>query len=316
MKPALFTSNRELIRAENITALFDWYDGDKQFIRTYPHRQDDRLSSTKYSIRICDEFIGSSPGKAIMIGHGLAGAKTFGLDQPFPYHAKSRARLLTWVITTSEEMIPITARQSGVPESRVLPLGMPRTDLYFGRKKGDGGTPFANKRVYLYVPTFRNRNEGKLPGIDWRKLDNMLTDDEVFIVKAHMVTGTILNCPTGTYRHIVEASSRAPSTPYLLDCDVVITDYSSIMLDAHILGKPVVLFDKTEGFIQTRGMSFPYPQGYASRFAANEEQLIEIMKNAYWPGFEDYRCRETNCGACDGHATERVVDLIKRVMEE
>lgn len=314
MKPALFTSNRELIRAENITALFDWYDGDKQFIRTYPHRQDDRLSSTKYSIRICDEFIGSSPGKAIMIGHGLAGAKTFGLDQPFPYHAKSRARLLTWVITTSEEMIPITARQSGVPESRVLPLGMPRTDLYFGRKKGDGGTPFANKRVYLYVPTFRNRNEGKLPGIDWRKLDNMLTDDEVFIVKAHMVTGTILNCPTGTYRHIVEASSRAPSTPYLLDCDVVITDYSSIMLDAHILGKPVVLFEKEPGYTSSRGMYLKYPDEYSSRYCQTDRELVDMIRRARGQGDVEKRCLERTAGACNGHSRERITNLIKETI--
>ena len=303
-----------MIRAENITALFDWYDGDKQFIRTYPHRQDDRLSSTKYSIRICDEFIGSSPGKAIMIGHGLAGAKTFGLDQPFPYHAKSRARLLTWVITTSEEMIPITARQSGVPESRVLPLGMPRTDLYFGRKKGDGGTPFANKRVYLYVPTFRNRNEGKLPGIDWRKLDNMLTDDEVFIVKAHMVTGTILNCPTGTYRHIVEASSRAPSTPYLLDCDVVITDYSSIMLDAHILGKPVVLFEKEPGYTSSRGMYLKYPDEYSSRYCQTDRELVDMIRRARGQGDVEKRCLERTAGACNGHSRERITNLIKETI--
>ena len=314
MKPALFTSNRELIRAENITALFDWYDGDKQFIRTYPRRQDDRLSSTKYSIRICDEFISSSPGKAIMIGHGLAGAKTFGLDQPFPYHAKSRARLLTWVITTSEEMIPITARQSGVPESRVLPLGMPRTDLYFGRKKGDGGTPFANKRVYLYVPTFRNRNEGKLPNIDWRKLDSMLTDDEVFIVKAHMVTGTILNCPTGTYRHIVEASSREPSTPYLLDCDVVITDYSSIMLDAHILGKPVVLFEKEPGYTSSRGMYLKYPDEYSSRYCQTDRGLVDMIRRARGQGDVEKRCLERTAGACDGHSRERITNLIKETI--
>ena len=314
MKTALFTSNRELIRAENITALYDWYDESKEFIRTRPGTQDDRLSSTKYAIRICDEFIGSSPGKAIMIGHGLAGAKTFGLDQPFPYHAKNRARLLTWVITTSEEMIPITARQSGVPESRVLPLGMPRTDLYFGRKKGDGGTPFANKRVYLYVPTFRNRNEGRLPKIDWRKLDSMLTDDEMFIVKAHMVTGSILNCPVGTYRHIVEASSQAPSTPYLLDCDVVITDYSSIMLDAHILRKPVVLFEKELGYTSSRGMYLKYPDDYSSRYCQTDRELVDMIRRARGQGDVEKRCLERTAGACDGHSRERIANLIKETI--
>ena len=314
MKPALFTSNKELIRAENIAALFDFYDLDKQFIRTRPGKRDNRLGSEKFSIRVCDEFIGASPGKAIMIGHGLAGAKTFGLDQPRPYHTEVGAKLLTWVITTSEEMIPITARQSGVPESRVLPLGMPRTDLYFGRKKGDGGTPLANKRSYLYVPTFRNRNEGRLADIDWRKLDEMLTDDELFVVKAHMVTGPILNVPPGTYRHIIEASPYVPSTPYLLDCDVVITDYSSIMLDAHVLRKPVVLFEKEPGYTRSRGMYLKYPDEYSSRYCQTDRELVDMIRSAHGQRDADRRCLERTGGACDGHSRERIANLIKETI--
>ena len=63
-------------------------------------------------------------------------------------------------------------------------------------------------------------------------------------------------------------------------------------------------------------MAFPYPEGYASRYAVNEEMLIDIIRQADKPGEEDLRCLEAGCGACDGHATERVVALIKTVMEE
>lgn len=314
MKPALFTSNKELRRAENIAALFDFYNEDKMFVRTHPGKHDERLSSTKYGIRVCDEFIGASPGKAIMIGHGLAGAKTYGLDQPYPYHAESRGGLLTWVITTSEEMIPVTARQSGVPESRVLPLGMPRTDLYFGKKKGDGGTQFGNVRMYLYAPTFRNWNEGRMNDIDWRKLDGMLTDGEMFVVKPHMVTKTILDGPTGTYKHIVEMPSCLPSTPYLIDCDVLVTDYSSIMLDAHVLGKPVVLFEKETGYTRSRGMYLRYPDEYASRYCQTERELVDLLRSAHAPQAADRRCLELTAGACDGHSRARIAKLIKETI--
>lgn len=314
MRPALFTSNKELSRAENIAALFDFYDDDKQFIRTYPGQSDARLSSDRYSVRVCDEFIGASPGKAIMIGHGIACGKTYGLDQPHPYHSESHGGLLTWVITTSEEMIPVTARQSGVPESRVLPLGMPRTDQYFGRKKGDGGTFLADKRAYLYAPTFRNSNEGRQPDIDWRLLDSLLTEDEIFLVKPHMVTKSILDGPTGTYRHIVEISSVIPSAPYLIDCDVLITDYSSIMFDAHILRKPVVLFEKEHGYVRTRGMYLHYPDDYSSRYCQTERELIDMLRNAKGQGDADRRCLKRTAGACDGHSRERIVALIKETI--
>ena len=311
MKPVLFTSNKPLERAENIHAVFSAFDGEKEFIHTNPWKPNPDLSSSRYSIRVADEFIGASPGKAIMIGHGIAGGKTYGLDQPNPYHRKQNAELLTYVITTSEEMIPLTAKQSGVPEDRVLPLGMPRTDNYFGKHKGDGGTFLAEKRAYLYAPTFRAKGDPNYPEIDWDWLDDHLGNDEVLVVKPHMVTKTILK---RTYRRIIETSSEEPSTPYLIDCDVLITDYSSILFDAHILGKSVVLFEKNTGFLASRGMYLDYPYEYASRYCTNEMDLLQLIRYADGPREEDRECIAKTAAACDGHSSERVCELIRSIL--
>ena len=308
----LFTSNRPFDRAENIKAVFDAYDGPKEFIPVSPWHKCPELVSRKYALRVTDEFIGLSPGKAIMIGHGISGGKTFGLDQPHPYHSQKNARLLNYVITTSEAMIPLVAKQSGVPEDIVLPLGMPRTDVYVGKHKGDGGTGLAKKRAYLYVPTFRTKEETPMPDLDWDLIDSQLQDDEVFIVKPHPVTKRILrNC---AYEHIVEVSSGAPSTPYLYDCDVVITDYSSIMFDAYLLGKPVVLFEKVEGYTKTRGMYLEYPWQYSSRYATDEESLLSLLRAADGLGETERSCIELTAGACDGHSSQRVCDLIRSMV--
>ena len=307
----LFTSGKSLERAENIKAVYDAYDGEKAFIQVNPWKHNPELTSERFSLIVTDEFISVSPGKAIMIGHGISGGKTFGLDQPHPYHNRRNASLLTYVITTSEAMIDITARQSGVDPSRVLPLGMPRTDAYFGVKKGDGNTFLAGKRSYLYAPTYRGREETSMAFIDWEWIDSQLTDDELLVVKPHMMTKHLLN---GEYKHIVEVSSDLPSKPYLIDCDVLITDYSSILMDAHILEKPVVLFEKQEGYLATRGMYLEYPKGYASRYCTNEMNLVNLIKNADAPGEEDIRCRQITAAACDGHSTERVVKLIKELL--
>ena len=305
----LFTSNRSLDRAENIKAVYTAYDGDKEFIQMNPWKYDPRLASPKYTVRVTDEFMYLS-GKTIMIGHGICGGKRFGLDQPRAYHRIENARWLTYVISTSEATRSIVARQSGVPIWKVKPLGMPRTDAYFGKQKGDGNTFLAGKRAYLYAPTFRNANEPKMPEINWHVIDSMLTDDEVFVVKPHMNTGRMLK---ETYRHIVEVSPNEPSTDYLIDCDVLVTDYSSIMFDAHVLGKPVVLFEKELGYVSGRGMYFTYPEKYASRYCTSEEGLVNELKTAFAPGEADIKCRELTAGACDGHSTERVVQLIKGI---
>lgn len=306
----LFTSDRPLYRAENIKAVYDAYDGEKEFIQTDPWHYNPEVASTKYSLRVCDEFIFSSPGKAVMIGHGISGGKSFGLDQPHPYFQRKNAKLLTYVISTSEATRDLVARQSGVAIGSVLPLGMPRTDAYFGKQKGDGGTFLAEKRSYLFAPTWRNAYEGSFPDINWDLLDALLGDGEVLVVKPHMLLKTVLKKP---YRHIVEVSSDTPSTPYLIDCDVLVTDYSSIMLDAHVLRKPVVLFEKQKGYAESRGMYLKYPDEYASRYCTTEESLVYALRTAFEPMEADEKCREYTSAACDGHSTERVVRLIKEI---
>ena len=244
-KAVLFTSNRPFLRAENIRAVFEEYEGSKVFMQIDPYKPNPELTSPDFSMRVTDEFIGKSPGKAVMIGHGIAGGKLYGLDQPYPYHRRRNAKLLTRVITTSEDMIPLVAKQSGVPEAHVLALGMPRTDAYFDKRKGDGGTELAGKRSYLY------------------------------------------------------------------DCDVVITDFSSIMFDAYLLEKPVVLFEKRKGYLKTRGMYFDYPGGYSSRYCTDEHDLPDVLREANDLGRVERECIRKVAGACDGHSSRRVCELIR-----
>lgn len=302
----LFTSNRPLNRAENIKAVYEGFDGPKKFISEDPYVRNKELSDPKYSLRVTDEFPRSSPGKCILIGHGIAGGKLVGLDQPHPFFHRAYVRHLTYVVTTSRHMIPQVAKQSGVSEDIVLPLGMPRTDQYFGAKKHDRG-----KRIYLYCPTYRQVEETPLPFIDWVTLDGLLSDDEELWVKAHMMTGNTLH---QIYRHILEIPSTEPSAEFLIDCDVLITDYSSIMFDAMILDKPVVLFEKLPGYLETRGMYLKYPYEYSSRYAMNEYELVALCRGAQGPNDTERRCRELVAEACDGHSTERVCNLIKEII--
>ena len=118
----LFTSNRPLERAENIKAIFDAYEGEKDFIQVDPYHLSPLLRSERYKLRVSDEFVKASPGKTILIGHGIAGGKLVGVDQPHPFHSKMWSPLLTYVVTSSTSLIPVVARQSGITEDRVHAL--------------------------------------------------------------------------------------------------------------------------------------------------------------------------------------------------
>lgn len=308
MGKVLFLSRRPLGRAENITAVYEAFNGEKDFIQETWKNPNPQIFSKEYTVVVTDEFIGYSPGKLILIGHGISGGKSYGLDQPHAYFKRKDASLIDWAVCTSVDTIDLTAKQSGIPREKVLPLGMPRTDQYFGKKKGDGGTFLAEKRTYLFAPTFRGAYEPSMPRYDWEYINGLLKEDELLVVKPHMVTKRIL---PKMYSHIIEVPSTEPSAPYLIDCDVLISDYSTIVFDGHVLGKPVVLFEKVSGFARRRGMYFPYPQGYASRYVTDEPELVHVCRDATEPLELDLAAKKRACGACDGHSTERVVDLIR-----
>lgn len=307
----LFGSNRCLIRAENINALYEAYDGQKDF--SYLSEAPNKYYGTRYTVLVADDFPRHTPGNAIMVGHGICGGKKFGLDQPKGYHKPEYARLLDYVISTSTETVDIVAKQSGVPVEKVLPLGMPRTDKYFGKRKGDGGTYAAHIRTYLYVPTFRNPNlDDPLPELDYSLIDDMLTDREMFVVKMHVLSQSALQ--HRRYKHIREELNIRPSWQLLIDSDVVITDYSSIMFDAQMLGKPVILFDRNMNYLKTRGMYYRYPDEYSGRWCSDEQTLIEMAREAHDLTDIDRACIKRVANMCDGHSTERVLDLVRSLL--
>ena len=122
----LFNSARPLGQCENITTVWNAYTGDKRF------NQGGWVDVSRHidcDIIITDEFVrGKLPYQTIvMIAHGLAGFKTYGIDQPGPYLAAD-CKLTDYYICSSEYGRKIATSSSGIPIDRCIALGMPRTD--------------------------------------------------------------------------------------------------------------------------------------------------------------------------------------------
>ena len=315
-KPVLFSCFRPLERAENLRAIYEAYTGPKQLIHSYDPDYKAEVTSGKYDLMVIDDMPAYKIKKCISIGHGIQGGKLVGLDQPgSPYYDKSVADRVTYIISAGHGTIAMSERSFNVPHDRILPLGMPCTDQYVGKKKGEGHTLLADKRAYLYVPTFRDKGETPFPYIDWDYIDSQLSSGEVLAIKPHpwyyqYVSKTITD---KKYRHIIGIPGDEPSAPYLYDADVVITDYSSIMFDAYLLDKPVVLFEKNPGYLQTRGMYMDYPLQYSSRFAITEEGLLNMMRSANSLTKIEKACVHTVADMCDGHSCERICNLINQL---
>ena len=126
------------------------------------------------------------------------------------------------------------------------------------------------------------------------------------------MTGGVL---TGKFRNILWIDAQEPTAPYLIDCDAVISDYSTVIFDGYLLGKPAVLFEKQKGYTETRGMYLQYPEQYCSRYSTDERELLDQLREARGLRGTEKEVLRLVADACDGHATERVCWMIKSLAE-
>ena len=318
----MFTSDHALERAENLRAVYEAYKLPKEFVRGTGNMA--TAPKQGYAAVVCDTLPRYMPDKgdckSIVIGHGIEGGKLYALDEKRGGIDKRAFKQIDAAINASTGTVDIMQRMFGLPARKVAALGMPRSDRYAGKRKGDGKTFLARyKRAYLYVPTYRSQDDGgHLPRIDWEKLDSMLEDDEIVVVKRHYFQRQPI--VAGEVDRIAEMLTGEASEPYLIDCDVVMTDYSSILFDGYLLGKPCVLLTDDSGeYLASRGMYLKYPEQYSSRSLAaegHEEELLAMLREAAANGMSETEdaCRQLTADMCDGHASERVCKLVMSLL--
>ena len=309
-KPVLFAGTRPYGRAENISSLYDAYQGEKQYLDISDYGKFMKINDKDYNIMLIDEFPRRFAKVNILIWHAIQGGKYIGYNQPKPYIDKNITNRIDYVIAASEESIPMWTNCVQRSTNIILPFGMPRTDTFIGKTKGCGNTLLANKRAYLYVPTFREPDEPSNFQINYDWLDSQLTNDELFVIKVHMRSDEALK---KSYKHIVEISSAEPSTPFLYDCDVVITDYSSIIFDGYLLHKPAVLFEKQSGYTAYRGMYMKYPEEYCSKYVTNEQDLLKVLRSTTTLTQVELDVINKVANKCDGHSCERICKFIEEL---
>ena len=311
----LFVSENPIERAENLRCVYEAYRGDKLFERGWESYRN--AAELGYSAVVIDTMPPYMPSKScpvVFVGHGISGDKLYGFDQPVRYVDERVRGQIDFAISASDDpqVVGILARQTGARQ--VVPLGFPRTD----RLVGSRGMRTCCRRTYLYAPTFRGGYErAPLPTLDWRKVDGLLGDDELLVVKRHYYTIDLI---CGDMEHVHEAWNMEPSTDYVIGCDALVTDFSSIMFDAYVAGKPVVLaVDGMDGYLAERGMCFDYPRDYAARWLEighSEEHFVDFVRAAAEDGMTAFerRVRDKFANMCDGHSTERVVEFVRGLL--
>jgi len=187
----------------------------------------------------------------VQVWHAAGALKRFGLATSVPPPQPERGflhRHYDYVIASSEGTRSAYAEAMGTPIERVLPLGSPRTDLFFDdadmaatrRRLLDLHPKLEGRRVVLYAPTFRGRGELKRagPGLDAERLRALLPDDYALVLKAHP---NLHRGPSGHRGYDAIMHPAMEINDIFTITDILVTDYSSVVFDWALLRRPLVL---------------------------------------------------------------------------
>ncbi len=266
--------------------------------------------------------------KVVQIWHACGAFKRFGLDAPSllsPQEERRTHSQYAAVCVSAEQVRPFYAQAFGIPQERVQALGTPRTDRLLDEpaRRAQREALFRRrpelqgKRLYLYAPTFRERDGRPCfydPQLDWEALDNALEEDEVLIIRRH----PIMKEPfwSGkTFRHILDCTDE-PTPALLTAASLLVTDYSSVIFDAILCGVPLVFYCPDFSSYE-RDFYLAYPQDLPGPVVYRGEELLPAMRAVcQTPPLEALESfRSMQLGACDGHASERVAGLVRSYLD-
>ncbi|MBT2485367.1 MULTISPECIES: CDP-glycerol glycerophosphotransferase family protein [unclassified Microbacterium] len=192
----------------------------------------------------------------------------------------------------------------GYPRNDALATGDPaaiRGALGIGREE----------RVLLYAPTWRDDRTEMVDFIDPESLARQA--DAVVLVRGH--SRTLEQGRDRAGARVIDVTGYPETTQLLLAADALITDYSSVMFDFSVTGKPMYFLvpdlDHYRG--ELRGFYFDLAERAPGPLVQTQEELAAALADdgheaRYATRYAAWRAQFNRLD--DGHAAERVVDRI------
>ena len=210
------------------------------------------------------------------------------------YHESFRRNAATWDYLISQNPFSSEVFKRAFDfKGKMLETGYPRNDVLFEGNsqynliniKKELGLP-ADKKIVLYAPTWR---DDEATGIGKYRFSNALDidrfkeafgDEMVIIIKYHYLVND--NVDWSAYKGFVYMFDQSVDIASLyMVSDILITDYSSVMFDYSLLGKPMYFYcyDLERYKNKLRGFYFDFENEAPGPISTSTDELIEDIRN-------------------------------------
>lgn len=277
------------------------------------------------------EWAEHKPGQIwINLWHGALSYKHIGLEYLVTRSRYSEElfnianRQPDYYISACHAFTADTAASFGFDEAIFREYGLPRNDIFFGEHEDLKKAVRAKlgidegKKVALYAPTFRLGWKSSTYGLDFAKLKKSLAQRfggewEVLFRNHSFVTGP------SRFSATIDVTSYEDMNELMLVADVLLSDYSSCMYDFSLQRKPCFVYaPDADTFINSdRGLAIPMDEWPYPIARSNDElakAITSFDETSYKQRLEEHF--DSVGAADDGHASERVVELIRSAMQQ
>lgn len=298
-----------------------------------------REAATARFVFLCDasDVVSSLPLRdgtdVVQLWHACGAFKRFGMSCADSRFGLSRADIgrhpfygnLSLATVSSPEVAwaYVEAMDLEGREGVVQPLGVSRTDVFFdgafrerALRRVHGKVPAAaGRRIVLYAPTYRGTmGDARAPELpDIAALRRALGGDSVLLVKHHPMVRERPALPAAAEGFAFDVSGELSVDELLAAADVLVTDYSSVVFEFSLLGRPMAFYaPDLDGYIDDRDFYYPYREMAPGPVFADSAALADHLAalDASFDPAEVDAFREKFMSACDGHATERILAFL------
>ena len=352
----LFLSERKVEKGGNLALVYDELKNNKNLIITsfLKTKTVDRLSfkELRESARlmaeagciVLEDFYPQlhaldlrKETKVIQLWHACGAFKAFGfsrLHKPGgPEEESKNHRNYDKVFVSGEKMIPYYSEAFAIPEENVLPLGTPRTDIFFDETYKEqifaelfNQFPvFRGKRIILFAPTFRGQGnkDAYYPDSSFSVETFMkdMPEDVILIIKQHPFVKNTINIPQEYKDRVFDLSKEISINDLLFITDVLITDYSSSVFEAALLDIPMVfyVFDE-DSYRKDRDFYEDFDSFIPGLKAENPDELkkqtLICLDNEKSLTYDTTEFKETFLSSIDGNSTKRITEYLIDLIEE